>query len=201
MGRRGGGRARGLVLSVVAVLALAVGAAACSDDSGDSGDTESAEDTIATTAPAETTTTTEAGPTTVEVTAADYAFAGVPETVAAGSTIALTTEAGGEPHEVVAALLPADETRPADELVALPDAEIGMLFAEEPALVTIAMPGTTDTPGPVVGDGALTEPGRYLLLCTFPQGTTVEDVENSTGPLQGDDPHYTLGMFSELTVE
>lgn len=195
---RGGRRARGLVLGVVAALVLALAGSACSDDSGD---TEAADETVATTAaPAETTTTT-AGPTTVEVTAADYAFAGVPEAVAAGSTISLTTEAGGEPHEVVAVLLPDEETRPAGELAALPDAELGTLFAEEAALVTIALPGTTDTPGPVVGDGTLSEPGRYLLLCTFPQDTTVEDVESSTGPLQGDDPHYTLGMFAELSVE
>lgn len=192
MTRRRYGRTMGIAVAV----ALLVGASACGDDDGDE-----AADTSATSTTAEATTTT-LGVTTVEVVARDYTFDGVPETVAAGSTISITTEDGGEPHEFVAARLPDGETRSVDELIALPEAEFGALFAdEEGTLVTIALPGTTDTPGPVVGDGTLTLPGRYLYLCTFPQGTTVEDVQNATGPLQGEDPHYTLGMFGELTVE
>jgi len=154
--------------------------------------------------PADTTTTTAEAPevTTISVTARDYEFEGVPDTIAAGSTISLTTEDGGEPHEFVAVLVPETETRSLEELIELPQAELEALFAEEPPLVTIAFPGSTDQPGPVVGDGTLTEPGRYLYLCTFPQGTTVDDVANAEGPLQGDTPpHFVLGMVGELTVE
>lgn len=194
-------RRRGTVLAGTAVVAL-VGllGGACSSDSG-SDEAGPADESVVETTVAEATTTTVGGPQTVEITAADYAFAGVPDSVAAGSTISLTTAPDGEPHEVVAVALPDTETRPAGELVALPDDEFGALFAEEAALVTIALPGTTDTPGPVVGDGTLDEPGRYLLLCTFPQGTSVADVEAATGPLEGDQRHYTLGMFTELLVE
>lgn len=194
-------RRPGTVLAGTAVVAL-VGllGGACSSDSG-SDEAGPADESVVETTVAEATTTTIGGPQTVEITAADYAFAGVPDSVAAGSTISLTTAPDGEPHEVVAVALPDTETRPAGELVALPDDEFGALFAEEAALVTIALPGTTDTPGPVVGDGTLDEPGRYLLLCTFPQGTSVADVEAATGPLEGDQRHYTLGMFTELLVE
>lgn len=188
-------------LALVATAAL-VGllGGACSSDSG-TDESRQADEAVTETTVAEVTTTTAGGPQTFEITAADYTFAGVPESVVAGSTLSLTTEPGGEPHEVVAVALPETETRPAGELVALPDDEFGALFAEEAALVTIALPGTTDTPGPVVGDGTLDEPGRYLLLCTFPQGTSVADVEAATGPLEGDQRHYTLGMFAELRVK
>ena len=175
------------VVAVACLAAIAATTAACYSDD-DAADT----------------TTTEAAPeiTTISVTAKNYEFEGVPDTIAAGSTISLTTAAGGEPHEFVAVLVPEDETRSVDELLALPEAELEALFAEEPPLVTIAMPGATDQPGPVVGDGTLTEPGRYIYLCTFPQGTTVDDVANAEGPLEGDTPpHFVLGMAGELTVE
>lgn len=175
-------------------LVIAVSAAACSSDASDDG-------AAATTTTAEATTTT-LGVTTVEVTASDYGFAGVPETIAAGSTISLTTAEEGEPHELLAVHLADDETRAAGELAALPEAEFNGLFsADSVATLVISLPGTTDDPGVELGDGTLTEPGRYLFVCTFPQGTTVAEVEAAAGPLAGDDKHYTLGMFAETTVE
>lgn len=174
------------------LLSVALIAAACGSD----------DDAASTTTTEGTTTTAPPEVTTIDVTAKDYEFTGVPDTVAAGSTISLTTADGGEPHEFVAVLVPETETRTVDELMELPEAELEALFAGEPALVTIAFPGATDQPGPVVGDGTLTEPGRYLYLCTFPQGTTVDDVANAEGPLSGDTPpHFVLGMRGELTVK
>lgn len=175
------------VIAVACLAAIAALSSACSSD-------DDAADTTTTEAPLEV--------TTISVTAKNYEFEGVPDTIAAGSTISLTTAADSEPHEFVAVLIPAGETRSVDELLALPEAELGALFAEEPPLVTIALPGATDQPGPVVGDGTLTEPGRYIYLCSFPQGTTVEDVNNAQGPLEGDaPPHFTLGMAGELIVK
>lgn len=126
---------------------------------------------------------------------------GLTEVVAAGSTISLNTGDGGERHEFVVLLIPEDETRSVDGLLHLSDPELTQVLGATPALVTIALPGTTDTPGPVVGDGTLAEPGRYVFVCTFPEGTTVEGVQNSQGPLSGENPHYVLGMVGELTVE
>lgn len=74
----------------------------------------------------------------------------------------------------------------------MPEEEQEALFDEESSLVTTAMPGTTDTPGVVFpdgGDGSITESGRYLYFCSFPQGTTPEDVENATGPLESRHRH------------
>ena len=185
----------------VAVLGLALGGAACGDDDDDTAET-------GTNTSDETTTTAaddveEAAGGTVEVTASDYEFEGVPETVEAGSTFSLTTEEGGEPHEMVVFAKPADETRSIDELIELPQAELEALFSGgPPALVVIALPGTTDTPGVVEGTGTIDEPGNYIYVCTFPQGTTVEDIEASEGPLEGDTPpHFVLGMRGEFTVE
>lgn len=176
---------RNHIIAAACVLSVALLGAACSSDDDSSG----------------TTTTTAPEVTTIDVTAKNYEFEGVPDTIAAGSTISLTTAEDGEPHELVAVLVPETETRSVDELMELPEAELESLFAEEPALVTIALPGATDQPGPVVGDGTLTEPGRYLYLCSFPQGTTVDDVTNAEGPLEGDaPPHFVLGMRGEVRV-
>lgn len=139
----------------------------------------------------------------IEVTARDYEFEGIPDTVADGSTFSLTTEEG-EPHELVVIKLPDDETRSIEELLALPETEVEPLFAGL-QFVTIALPGTTDTPGvvePAGGEAAVSGAGRYVYVCSFPQGTTVEDIQNATGPLEGDTPpHFTLGMSGEFTVE
>ena len=180
-----------------ALVCLALFGAACSDDE----DTDETGDDVSTTAAPEDDDAAADGET-IEVTAIDYEFEGMPDTVAAGSTISLTTEEGAEPHEMIVLPFPDGEDRSVDELVELPEAELQALFTGEPVLVTVALPGLTDTPGPVVGDGTISEPGRYLFLCTFPEGTTVEDVQNAQGPIEGaGPPHFVLGMRGEFTVE
>ena len=66
----------------------------------------------------------------------------------------------------------------------------------------LAASGQTDTPGPVVGDGSLADPGRYAIVCFLPVGATDELLE-SEGPPEGESapPHVSQGMFAELTVE
>lgn len=178
-------------------VALAMVAPAC----GSSDDGATATTTTAKPAASTPTTAPSNEPQTIRVTGSDYEFTGLPDTAPAGSTISLTSAGGGEPHELVAVRLPESETRSVGELAALSDAEMKNVIPGAPALVTIAMPGTTDTPGPVVGDGTLSEPGRYIILCTFPKGTTAEDVANAQGPLQGEHPHYEFGMVDEITIQ
>ena len=192
-----GGNRKTRVAAVGLAVSLAVVPAACG--SSDDGVTA----TATTAKPAATTSTTAAStkPQTIKVTGSDYKFTGLPETAPAGSKISLTTDKSGEPHELVAVHVPESETRSAEEIGALSDADMETVLAGEPALVTIAMPGTTDTPGPVVGDGTLSEPGRYIILCTFPKGTTPEDVAKAQGPLQGEHPHYHLGMVDDITIQ
>lgn len=187
------------MIGAASALALVVGAGCSDDDEDDAVDTE--EEATTTTAAAEDEGDEPAGDV-IEVTARDYEFEGVPDTVAAGTSFSLTTEADGEPHEFTLIKLPDGETRSVDELIELPQEEVEALIGPGFQFVLIAMPGTTDTPGAVEGTPTVTEPGNYVYVCAFPQGTTVEDVQNATGPLEGDTPpHFVLGMRGEFTVE
>lgn len=180
---------RAALAALVAVGVLAVG---CGDD-----DTASATDPTPVTAP------DDAGE--IEVVATDFAFANLPDTVTAGTRLTLRDDASGELHELVAFRLPDEETRPADELVSLPPEELGALLgAAPPALVTLAAPGEPAiTP---VGDGALHEPGRYLLTCMIPTGADphehLEAAATSDGPprVAGGPPHLVHGMWAEVEV-
>jgi len=141
---------------------------------------------------------------TLELTAVDYAYDGVPGEVSAGTQLALVGAPDAEPHEAVVFRLAEDETRSAQEILAEggPDAPPPGEFAG----VLIAPPGGAPgfaPEGPVVLD----QPGRYLLVCFIPVGTTPDAFAAlaegggtaadlpATGP-----PHFTQGMAAELTV-
>jgi hypothetical protein len=195
------------LLALGAALALVV--TACGDDDDD----DASDATTATTAAA-TTTAAAAGTTasgaageTVTVTAIDYEFQGIPETVAPGTKFVLENTAPAELHEMVALKLPDGETRSAEELIALPEAEQAEVISDEqpPAFVLLAPPNKGEVI-PAVGDGTVTEPGRYLVVCFIPQGADPEEYLNappSDGPPQvaGGPPHATLGMVADFTVE
>jgi hypothetical protein len=200
-------RIHGLV--PVAILLLA----ACGDDDGDDGDASSA----TTEAPA-TTATTEAAEEApdeeaveaVEVVAVDYAFEGLPGSIPAGTALRLRNDSDAEVHELIAVRLPADEQRSAEELVALPEEEMGALFTGPPDIALVAPPGEEGFP--VLGDGTFAEAGRYLLLCNIPTGAdpaaALQAMEEAAaapeaGPpqIEGGPPHFTAGMFAELVVE
>ncbi len=141
----------------------------------------------------------------VEIGLVDYSFEDVPSSVPVGTPLSITNSSTTELHELVAVLLPADETRSVEELIALPQEELGALVGGEPAAVIIAPPGEAGIP--VVGDGTLSEPGRYLLLCSIPLGADPGEymaaAQTSSGPPQvdGGPPHFTAGMFAELEVQ
>jgi hypothetical protein len=86
--------------------------------------------------------------------------------------------------------------------VQLPEEEIDAVFGStEPATVILTAPGETDTVL-AVGDGTISEPGRYAVVCLIPVGADPDEVLNSQGPLEGDaPPHVVQGMFTEVTVE
>jgi len=176
-------------------------AATTEPDISTSAATEASADTAApvdTGAPAET----------VEIVAADYSFTNVPASVAPGTKLSLTNSSIAELHEMVVFRIPDTETRSMEELVALPEAEQDAIFGGgPPAIVQLAMPGS-DEPIPAVGDGTLTEPGRYAMVCFIPQGVDPQaymDAAESSGDgppdVAGGPPHVTLGMYAELTVE
>jgi hypothetical protein len=197
---------------IVAALAFA----ACGDD----GPTESAEP--AGTEPASPEATEPAVPeaeapatdssgdesvgTVIDVAAFDYGYEGIPDTVEAGTTFALVNEAPAELHELVAIRLPDDEERPVSELVTLPIEQLGGIISGEPAAVLLALPDG----GPMiaaVGDGTLSEPGRYAIICMIPAGADPQGyleaaAASQGGPpkVDGGPPHLAFGMFAELAV-
>ncbi len=176
----------------VGLVGLALVATACGDDSA----------TVATVAeiPA---TTAAAGPT-VTVRAMDFAYQDLPAAVSTGTRFTLDNTAATELHEMVAIPIADDETRPIGELVQ-DDLET-LLTSAPPAFVVLAPPGSAD-PIVAVGDGVLTTPGRYALVCMIPTGVDPgvyldAAAASNGGPPQvdGGPPHLTHGMFAEITV-
>lgn len=180
---------RMMALSLTSVLVLV----ACGDDAPTTSTTPSATDG------------TDA--TTHEVTATDYAFSGIPAEMAAGSTITFKNDSTVEVHEVVAFNV-GDDDRPAMEILAGFESEPP---AAPPALVIVQGPGGEPSITPI-GDGQLTEPGRYLFLCAIQQGVEPgayfaeaqrmqEAGEEGPVNIEGaGPPHFTLGMVTEATV-
>lgn len=141
---------------------------------------------------------------TVAITAIDYAYVDVPERVKAGATISLVNDSDKEVHEIVAIRLPDDEERPVSELVQLPPEELAAFF---PSLETVLVAPPSAEGFAVEGTGALTEPGRYALICVIPTGADPDEylaaaAASEGGPpdVAGGPPHIVEGMFAELTV-
>ncbi|MGI8807698.1 MAG: hypothetical protein ACR2KK_07635 [Acidimicrobiales bacterium] len=167
--------------AAVAVLGLGLLAAACGEDS--------------------TTSASSSKATTVSVKAVDYGFQGLPSSVKAGTALKLSNESKREAHELVAVKLPDTERRSVADLVKLLEEQLMGLFTGPPALVLLAPPGGGEQ---IVaeGDGTLSEPGRYLVLCNVPTGADAGAFMNSTGPGQvtGGVPHHVHGMYAEIIV-
>ncbi len=180
----------------ILLAVMAIVAAACSSD-------DAAETT--TTRPSTTTTTAaESTPPVVEIQAIDYAYAGLPSEVEAGTEIRLVNESESELHEFVAIRLPDDETRSVQELVQLPPEELAGLF---PFVSTVIIAPPTEAGFPVEGTGVLTEPGRYAIICAIPTGADPAEylaaaAESEGGPpeVAGGPPHFVQGMIGEVIV-
>ena len=140
------------------------------------------------------------------VTAADYSFENLPKEVDAGTELTLKNSSSKELHELVAIRIPDTERRPVDQLMKLPEAELDRLFSGEPAMVLIRPPGDADLIK-AVGDGKLTETGRYAIICAIPTGADpaayLAASQNSQGPpnVPGGPPHFVQGMYGEISVK
>ena len=150
------------------------------------------------------TTTAAPGPQTIEVTALDYGFSGLPERVPAGTVFTLLNESGAELHELVAIPLRADETRTVPELIADPEALAAYFGSVETVLIAPPNEGSIAAEG----TGALNTPGRYAIICAIPTGDNPAEylaaaAEAEGGPPQvaGGPPHFAKGMWGEVIVE
>lgn len=205
------------LLTGLAVLAIAL--SGCSDAEPD-GSVETgtpATDVASPASPATSPTDTASASATgggtgagdaIEITAVDYAFEDVPETVPVGTELTLFNESDVEVHEMVVMRVDDDQTMPLDDILAEVAAEPD---APPPDWVTfkgisIAMTGEAgfEPEGPVVLD----EPGRYLLMCFIPTGAdpdayreAVESGATEAPDVGGGAPHVVEGMAAELVVQ
>jgi plastocyanin len=188
-------RLRRSLLAIAASALLVLGACAGDDE------------------PEETETTVEASPEAtetsasgVEVTGQDYSYTGIPDTIDAGSTINFKNDSDKELHEIVAFKLPESETRTAEEIFKLPQAELNAALGGPPVTVIVAEPGKDGVA--VEGDGVLNDPGRYAFGCFIPTGAdpaeymkAAQESGDEAPVVAGGPPHFTQGMFAEATVE
>ena len=123
---------------------------------------------------------------TIDVTATDYEYDGIPTELPVGYTVTNFTNEGQEQHEMFAFKINDGVTESLDELFELPEEEV---FGKiTPVNATFASPGDSD-----VGSWNLETPGNYAVVCFIPVG--------SVGETEGDGPpHFTEGMVQEFTV-
>lgn len=122
----------------------------------------------------------------VELSARDYEFEGVPETLAPGPTSFVMANEGGEAHELSLVKLGDDVELSLDELLALPEEEA------DQHIDTFA--GGTFAPADATsGTVAELTPGRWAYVCFIPVGSV--DGADGSGP-----PHFVEGMAGEFTV-
>jgi hypothetical protein len=174
---------RNAAAGLLCTAALGFSLAACGDDSGSAS----------------------AKPVTVKL--EDFKFRDLPKSVKAGTQFSVQNISKSELHEFVAIRIPDNEKRSVGDLVKLPEEEQGKIFGDAlPATVLLAPPGGDQITA--VGDGKITEPGRYAIVCFIPTGVDpkayLEAAEKSgDGPPQvdGGPPHALNGMFAELEVK
>ena len=137
--------------------------------------------------------------------AVDYAFEGLPDSVPAGTKLSLTNLSEVEAHALVAFRIPDGETRSVEELLALPEEELMSMMSGPPATVLMVPPAGGEQIA-AVGDGTLSEPGRYALVCFIPTGADPAALMEESGPdgppqVDGGPPHMVHGMHAELVVQ
>lgn len=131
---------------------------------------------------------TRCGWATVDVTAADYAFEGVPGEMEPGQVNFTFFNEGDEAHEMIVFRRADGVEESWEEILELPEEE-AMQRAEFVA-ATFAPAGESGTAG------ADLQAGDYAMLCFIPVGTDASGEESGDGP-----PHFTEGMIATVTVE
>ena len=123
---------------------------------------------------------------TLDVTATEYKYDGIPDELTTGYHVVNFSNEGQEQHEMFAFKINDGVTESLDELFALPEDEV---FGKiTPVNATFAFPGKSDS-----GSWNLTSPGSYAVVCFVGTG--------SVGETEGDGPpHFTQGMVHEFTV-
>jgi hypothetical protein len=164
-------------VTALTVVALGVVASAC----GSSAKTD------ASTTPNDATTTSAPPPPEMTVTATDYAYTGMPATIAAGIVKVTFVNKGAVAHELVF-LKVSDNSKTTAAFAALSGAfEGGPLPAD-----FLAVNGVHDTgPGTTTVSELNLTPGQYIALCGD---------SGVVGSSTDGKPHFMRGMFAKITV-
>lgn len=132
----------------------------------------------------------------ITVTGVNYAFAGIPDAVPAGTVLGFRND-GTEVHEMAVARLNDDVTQGLPELLALPQEQFAQL---------VTFTGHTMAPPGEDGEATVTvdQPGTYVMLCFIPVGMT-EMPEGSPGAspaasMPAGVPHALVGMAKMFSV-
>jgi len=133
----------------------------------------------------------------ITVQGVDYAFAGIPDDVPAGTSLGFRN-AGNEVHEMIVFRLNDDVTQSLPELLALPQEEAMKLVTQ----VGVAFAGPGEDAEDVV---TVEEPGTYGMACFIPLGTRELPQESpgasaAASPPAGGPPHFVIGMLKAFTV-
>lgn len=126
------------------------------------------------------------------VTAKEFEFGGVPETLAAGPTTVTLENSGEQFHHIVLMRINDGVTEPIEDLLELPDDEV---FAKiTPLGEAFAAPGST-------GTGVFDfQPGRHVAICFIPEGAMPENMAAIESGDHHGAPHFTYGMVQEFEV-
>jgi hypothetical protein len=123
----------------------------------------------------------------VDITGLEYGYDGVPQSVRARTFAVRFSNTGAELHEIL--LLKITQNQSLQHVL-----HRGGDAVKENGLRSIssiyASPGESN-----VGFFEVTKPGRYVMACLIPQGTSSRE-QHGKG-----DPHIGLGMFAEFSVE
>jgi hypothetical protein len=125
---------------------------------------------------------------TIEVTAAEYKFTGIPEELPAGIVGATFENTGGEMHEIVVLHKKDGVTESFQDILAKGEEEAQKLV--DVSFGAFGEPGSKSTAA-----FDMREAGEYAAVCFIPVGSTPDAGEEVDGP-----PHFTQGMITEFTV-
>jgi hypothetical protein len=128
---------------------------------------------------------------TLDVTATNYQFDGIADSVSAGTTVMTFDNKGTEFHEMALVRIDEGEERSLEELLALPEDEVDSLITEKGFVLA--------PPGAQTYFTAELDPGRYVAICFVPVGATPEALE-SGATLNEEDGHFMHGMVAEFEV-
>jgi hypothetical protein len=128
---------------------------------------------------------------TLDVTATNYQFDGIADSVSAGTTVVNFDNAGTEFHEIALVRIDEGEERSLEELMALPEDEVDSLITEKGFVLA--------PPGAQTYFTADLDPGRYVAICFVPVGATPEALA-SGAVLNDEDGHFMHGMVAEFEV-